>query len=192
MAYKLLSAAGVLAAVFCLGTATCLYPGGFHWDRDYVSTLLRGPAGAARALAELGVLLFCISLAATFERLARRPEYGFAAKGIRIGGIGSMVYAALTITPLHDLMVTMSLGFLMVALVSLLIALRSCRTTGYFIFGCAGLTLLTSSAAVYYSGYFVRVLPWAQRISFSLLALWLICLDFRCSSFIQDAEAVGR
>ena len=111
MSPKVLSVLGILVAVVCLWAATTLAPAGFDWNRDYVSTLLRGPSGPARILAETGVLVFCVSIALVFERLARTVRFSRRAKVIRIAGIGSMVYSALTITPMHDLMVTISVGF---------------------------------------------------------------------------------
>jgi hypothetical protein len=179
MSFKLVSILGILTAVACLGAATTVYPGGFDWNRDFISTLLRGPAGPARILADAAVLLFCVSVALVFWRLARATELGRSAKTIRIAGIGSMVYAGLTITPMHDVMVSISLAFLLVAVLSLLSALYVTNELLLFASGCLCLVILVASAAMYYTGLFVSVLPWAQRISFSLLAIWLVSLDFR-------------
>ena len=89
-----------------------------------------------------------------------------------------MVYASLTITPMHDLMVTISLVFLLVALAALLWALYARKEAGFFVAGSLCMVMLVASAAIYYSGRFVSLLPWAQRISFALIATWLVSLDF--------------
>ena len=178
MPVKLLSVLGIVVAVCCLGFATTLYPGGFDWNRDFISTLLRGPAGQARMFADVGVLIFCLSLGLVFARLAKVPELSPTAKAIRIGGIGSMVYAAMSITPMHDLMVSISLVFLVVALFALLLALKGVGEIAFFIAGCCCLAVLLASAAVYYSSIFVAVLPWAQRVSFAGIAVWLVALDW--------------
>ena len=178
MPTKLQSVLGILVALCCLGYATTRYPGGFNWNRDFISTLLRGPAGPSRTSADVGVLLFCVSLGFVFARLAKAPPFQKQAKTIRIGGIGSMVYAAMTITPMHDLMVTISLVFLLCAVVALLLALKGTGETSAFIAGCMCLSILVASAAVYYSGVGVAFLPWAQRVSLGSLALWLVILDW--------------
>lgn len=176
---RLLSIFGVLASVVCLGVATTLKQGGFDWNREFISTLIRGPAGPARNLADVGALLFCLSMAFVFVRLSRAPEFSKHAKVIQIGGIGSMVYSAFTITPLHDVVVTVSLVFMLAAHVAMLRCLHLWRETRFFVAGCICLAILIASATVYYTSAFVVILPWAQRITFSLLAIWWICLDWR-------------
>jgi hypothetical protein len=73
---KIVSAIGVLVAAALLVVATTYYPGGFDWKKDFISTLLRGPAGPARTLAEVGAFVFCISMALVFVRLGAAPEFG--------------------------------------------------------------------------------------------------------------------
>ena len=130
---KLLSILGIGVAVSCLWVATRLYPGGYDWSRGMISTLLRGPAGPARILAIVGVLFFCVSIALVFERLAHAVEFSKNSTVIRIGGIGSMVYASLTFTPIHDLMVTISLIFFLVAAFTITQALYVSREIGFFV-----------------------------------------------------------
>ncbi len=192
MPLKIASVLGILVALACLGAATSFYPGGFDWNRDFVSTLLRGPVGPARTLADVGVVLFCVSLTFVFSRLAKYPEFAKNSKVINIGGIGSMVYASLTITPMHDLMVTISLVFLVVALVALMRALYANRETCFFIAGCVCFVVLVLSAAVYYASLFVIVLPWAQRVSFGMLTAWLVALDFALPRTSDVASRGGR
>ncbi len=181
MSRRLLSILGILVSVSCLWIATTRYPAGFDWNRDYVSTLLRGPAGAARNFADAGVLIFCVSIAWVFDRLARADEFSKDAKLIRIGGIGSMVYSAFTITPMHDLMVTISIVFFLIGVVPLTRALYVGRESLFFTAGCGCLAVFVASATIYYSGIYTSVLPWAQRASYSLFAGWLVALDYRFS-----------
>jgi hypothetical protein len=177
MPYKLLSIIGILVAISCLGVATTMYPGGFDWNKDYISTLLRSHAGAARNPAVVGLLLFCASVGLVFDRLARATEFSKRSSLVRIGGIGSMVYASLTFTPMHDLMVTISFGLFLAAVLALLRSLQASGHIGFFVGGCVCLAVLVASAAVYYTGIYVSILPWAQRVSFALFAIWLVALD---------------
>ena len=78
--------------------ATRRYPGGYVWTRDYVCTLFAPvtPSGAANEawhLAIAAMLVFCVSLAVSVERVSRRAGGTILKKTIQIGGIGSMVYA---------------------------------------------------------------------------------------------------
>jgi len=179
MLLRLLSILGILVAASFMGAATILYPGGYDWNGDYISTLLRGLAGPARDLADAGVLLFCVSIALVFERLARALEFSRYSKFIRIAGIGSQVYAALTVTPMHDLMVTISFIFMLVAVLALIVALYFNRDIPFFAVGCVCLLVLVASAVVYYTGRYSSILPWAQRSWLTFFAFWLVCLDFR-------------
>jgi hypothetical protein len=178
---KLLSLLGILVAVSCFWVATRLHPGGYNWNRDMISTLLRDPY-PAYIPAVAGALIFCVSIALVFERLAHAVELSKNAKVIQIAGIGSMVYASLTFTPMHDLMVTISLIFFLVAALALAQALYVSREIGFFIAGCVGLAVIVVTATIYYTGYFIghynSALPWAQRASFALDTVWLVALDY--------------
>src|SRR5580700_5252652 len=127
MRFRLLPMSGVLVATACFWVAALLRPRGYNWSRDYLSTLLRGDPGPARMLAIIGLLVFCMSIALVFERLARTVGSSGTSKVIRIGGIGSMVYASLAFTPMHDLMVTISVAFFAVAVLALLRVLYTSR-----------------------------------------------------------------
>ncbi len=179
MISKLFPALGILVAVICLVVATTLYPGGFDWNKNYISTLLRGNEGPHRLVADAGVILFCLSIALIFDRLARTGLFAKYALVIRISGIGSMVYSCLVITPLHDLMVTISVVFLVVAATTLVLALLAHREFGFSVAGICCLALLAGSATVYYSGLLNSILPWAQRVTHAAFAVWLVALDFK-------------
>ena len=88
-----------------------------------------------------------------------------------------MAYASLTFTPMHDLMVTISLAFFVFAVLALLRVLYASRVFGFLVIGIVCLVLLVGSATIYYTGQFVSALPWAQRIVFAVYSIWLITLD---------------
>jgi hypothetical protein len=168
---------GIFVATACFWAAALLRPGGYDWSREYLSTLLRGDTSPARILAITGLLIFCLSIGLVFDRLARTVGSSESSKVIRIGGVGSMVYASLAFTPMHDLMVTISVTFFIAAVLALLRVLYTNRVIGFLLTGIACLVLLLTSVIIYYTGQFISVLPWAQRILFALFAIWLIALD---------------
>jgi hypothetical protein len=188
MRFKLLSVIGILVAVVCFCEATALYQGGYDWSRDYISTLLRGPAGPARNLADAGVLIFCFSIAFVFGRLARASEFSKTSTAIRIAGIGSQVYAAITITPMHDLMVTISGLFSFVAILALMTTLYVRRDRVLFAGGCLCLAVLIVSAAIYYTGNYASILPWAQKAWLAVFTVWLTSLDFAYPRLHQQGD----
>ncbi len=107
---------------------------------------------------------------------------------IRIGGIGSMVYNALAITPLHDLVVTISIAFFIVAVLPLLWTLYIDRHMKLLFTGIGCLILLFASATMYYTGLFGALLPWSQRVLFALNAAWLIALDWYFPRAVRSSE----
>jgi len=88
-----------------------------------------------------------------------------------------MVYSSLVVTPMHDLMVTISIPFFVVAVLALLRVLYASREAGFLVTGTAVLALLVVSVIIYYTGQFTSVLPWTQRSLFALFAAWLLTLD---------------
>ena len=177
MRFRLVPLFGVLVAAACYLAAIWLYPGGYDWNRQYISTLLRGSPSPGRIPAVAGVFIFCVSIAFVFDRLARAVGSSATSKAIRIGGIGSMVYSSLVVTPMHDLMVTISIPFFVVAILALLRVLYASREAGFLVTGTAVLALLVVSVIIYYTGQFTSVLPWTQRSLFALFAAWLLTLD---------------
>ena len=141
-----------------------------------ISTLLRDPYPTCIP-AVAGIVLFCVSIALIFERLTHAVEFSKHSRVIRIAGIGSMVYASLTFTPIHDLMVTISLILFVIAVFALTRTLYVSHNLGLFVSGCVCFAALIASAAIYYTGHYVSLLTWAQRITFALFALWMVSLE---------------
>lgn len=176
---KKLALVGILLTIICLGLATTQAVGGFDWNRDFISTLLRGPEGTARTLSRVAVVVFCVSLALIFWRLSKREIFAKDRVVLQVGGIGSSVYSAFTITPLHDLVVSISMIFFIVAMVALLRRLRAGGQSHFYLAGWGCFVLLLLSAISYYTGWMNSLLPWGQRISFSCLTLWLVLMDWK-------------
>ncbi len=88
-----------------------------------------------------------------------------------------MVYAALTFTPMHDLMITIALAFFTMAMLAVLWVLFVQRRVGVLVAGAACAVPLVLTAVIYYSGQYIVLLPWAQRISLGISAGWLLTVD---------------
>ena len=134
-----------------------------------------------------GVWIYCVGLAELFRQLAK----GMAATGhgrwVLIFGIAAMVHSALTVTPMHDLMVTISLGFFLAVDIVLLHWLWRQRQLSQWIAGMANLTLLLTTAVVYYREVMMVALPTLQKLTFLSSAAWLLWLHKRSTMALASS-----
>src|SRR4051794_32598621 len=107
---------GILASVCLFVVATAYYPGGttfsansvgYDWTRNFISSLfaanaLNGAINPGRHFGIPTMLIFCISLGYVFNVISTKAMSKRHRKMIQIAGIGSMVYAFLVVTPMHD------------------------------------------------------------------------------------------
>jgi hypothetical protein len=170
--------------------ATRLYPGGtlddptvvgFDWSRHYLTQLFRpvalnGEMNAGRPYAAVAMWLFCVGMAELFRQLAKEMGSTTHGKWVRIFGIATMVYAALTVTRMHDLMVTIALVFFISAEVVLLHWLWRRSQLPQWTAGIANLALLLTAAFVYYGQVAMVVLPTLQKLVFLSSVGWLFWL----------------
>lgn len=196
--------AGTLLGCAFVLVATRLYPGGtlddssfvgFDWSRHYLTNLFRpvalnGQKNAAMPYAVAGMWLFCAGMAELFRQLATEMAPARHGKWVQICGIAAAVYAALAVTPMHDLMVAIALVFQIAAEVVLLDWLRRRRQLGALIAGLASLTLLLAAGVVYYGAVATAALPSLQKSVFLSSAAWLLYVHRRSSP--QLLETGGR
>lgn len=169
---------GALAGLALLALSTRWYPGGYRWTRDTISALFApaGPNGGdnpARTLAIAGAVVLAASMALLFQLLSQTARSRVHRKTIQIGGIGAMVYAALTVTPMHDLMVGIALVFFLAMMLAVVDMLRSQGRVGLLWLGVLCLAIKLGSAVVYYGDVLPWVLPPAQKVSLVLTLAWL-------------------
>jgi len=188
-----LPAIGVSLAVVFLVLAATRYPGGYVWNRHFISTLFapitpNGEANPARPLAVVGVALFCAGMAVLFHLLSNQTNSASHKRVIQIGGIGSMVYGAITVTPMHNLMVTISLLFFLAAVFAVLHTLSLQRDIRLFSLGLFCVVILLTTAALYYGNLLPTVLPLAQKTSFVLCTGWLFAVQYANRNLKPEEE----
>jgi len=185
-----------LVGVFC---ATCvfvfaasLYPGGtkasaesvgYDWANNTVSALFRakavnGAPNPARYFAIPAVWLFCGSMGMVFAGIAGKATSSFHGKTIRIGGIGSMVFASLAATPWHNLMVTAALLFFMAAVFAILHRLYVERRMRLLMLGLVCVSLQLTNAVMYYGHVLRGMLPVVQKAGSLACVGWLFTLYY--------------
>jgi hypothetical protein len=192
---------GLLVAACLFVVAASQYPGGttwsgdsigYDWTRNFISSLfaptaLNGSPNRARYIAIPAMLALSLSLAVVFKRISMRPNSKAFRRTIEIAGIGSQVYAFLVVTPMHNLMVTISLVFYLVAMLAILAVLYVGRERRLLVAGLACLSLLLFAAISYYGNVMYQLLPVMQKLSFIACTAWLFTLYY--SSFHTAAAS---
>ena len=146
----------VAVALALLAVATSQYSGDVHWTRVTVSLLCApilpdGTPNPGRALPIVALLLLCVSMSWLFELISRTAETARLRKTIQIAGIGSMVYALLTATPMHNLMVHIALAFFLAAVVAIVFTLFGSEYYALAFAGIVCIVVKLSTGCLYYT-----------------------------------------
>jgi hypothetical protein len=173
---------GVLVSFALFAWAASYYPGGYDWANHFISTLFApetatGDVNEARFYAVAAMFVFCVSVAVLFVVLSRRARSRVHRKILEIGGIGSMVYAFLVVTPMHDLLVGIALLFFLPAMGAAIHLLYVERRFALFWAGLMCLGLLLATATMYYGNMLWHLLPLAQKATFVACVSWLLTMQ---------------
>jgi len=185
--------AGILASLALFASAAAHYPGGYRLTGDFISTLFASltPAGvdnAARPIAIAAMLVFCASVGLLFELVSRQASQKGLAKIIQIGGIGSMVYAFLVVTPMHDLLVGIALLFFFPAMFAALALVYRDGRPALFWAGILCLGLMIVASTMYYGHVAWQLLPLAQKSSMGACTCWLLTLQLAPGQQLATVE----
>lgn len=172
---------GVVAAIGLLAISAYQYSGNMHWTRVTVSllcasTLPDGSPNPGRELPITALLLLCASMALLFHFISQLAETRVQHNAIQIGGIGSMVYALLTATPMHNLMVNIALVFFIVAIVAIIYMLYRKQYYMLTILGAACIVVKSGSVSLYYTNTYTEVWGVLQKLSIILTTTWLFAV----------------
>lgn len=113
---------GIILSVTLLLVAMSVYPGGsvadknsvgFDWTKNFISNLftakaVNGADNPSRLWADAGMIFLSISFALFFFNYSKNIPSKGAANVIKYIGALGMVFTFLIVTPLHDIMVTLS------------------------------------------------------------------------------------
>lgn len=180
----------IFIALYCY--ATTLYPGGsqsdltsegFSWLHNYWCNLLNekgmnGELNQARPYAITAMFFLCISLSVFFIQFAK-----FYANSktwrllIQVNGICSMLFALLIFTSYHDLMTTLSSIFGIIVVIGIIKGVYSSKQSIYQKSGLLCMLLLGMNNFIYYTEYYLVILPLLQKLTFAFVLLWIIALN---------------
>ena len=112
----------IIISVVLLVIATLLYPGGslldknsrgFDWSKNFISNLfaakaINGSENASRFWAIIGMAFHSVGYGIFFIHMSKKICSKHAATILKLIGAGNILFSFLIITPLHDIMVTIS------------------------------------------------------------------------------------
>ena len=175
---------GVVAAMGLLAISSYQYSGNLHWTRVTVSLLCApnlpdGNPNPGRELPITALVLLCASMSLLFHLISRLAETRVQHDAIQIGGIGSQVYSLLTATPLHNLMVNITVVFFMVAIIAIASMLFRKQNYRLAIFGVTCIVMNLGSVSLYYAGTYAELWGVFQKLSFIVTTTWLVAVHLR-------------
>jgi hypothetical protein len=184
---------GMILSIVLFAVAMAYYPGGtsfsantigYNWSQNFLSSLFQpraynGSPNPARWFAIPAMFLLSLSYGFIFRGVSRKSRSKVPKKVIEIGGIGSAVYTFLVVTPMHNLMITISLLFFITAVLATLHLLYTQRQTVLLAAGFVCVAVMLISCVMYYGNVFFSALPVAQKLTFVLFAAWILALHYK-------------
>jgi len=188
-----ITALGIVTFVTLFIYAASQYPGGsivdvnsvgFDWMNNYWCNLtslkaINGQTNSARPVAISAMILLCFSLTIFFIQFSKvYPESIYWKWIIKLGGILSMFFASLIFTAFHDSMILISSFFGFFVVIGVMKEIYKTNLIYYKISGAICLLFLLLNNYIYYSKQGILYLPFIQKISFVIVLLWVIGLNY--------------
>ena len=173
--------------------SSTLYPGGsqanlnsegFDWINNYWCNLMNekgmnGQPNPAKPYSIIAMIILCLSLMFFFIQFAQIYSKSKIWKRIiKTSGIISMSFAILIFTKYHDLMTTLSSIFGLFVVIGIIREVYKSKLSIYKITGVICILILGLNNYIYYTQQFIEVLPLLQKITFAIVLLWIIGLNF--------------
>ena len=173
--------------------SSTLYPGGsqanlnsegFDWINNYWCNLMNekgmnGQPNPAKPYSIIAMIILCLSLMFFFIQFAQIYSKSKIWKRIiKTSGIISMSFAILIFTKYHDLMTTLSSIFGVFVVIGIIREIYKSKLSIYKITGVICILILGLNNYIYYTQQFIEVLPLLQKITFAIVLLWIIGLNF--------------
>lgn len=141
---------------------------------------MNGTFNPARPYAIVAMIILCFSFALFFIQFARRLVNSvFWKVAIQISGSLSMLFAIFIFTEYHDLMTSLSSLIGAIAVIGVIRTVYQSKMTLFKISGILCILLLALNNLIYYSHQFIGYLPLIQKITFALVLVWIVGLNFK-------------
>lgn len=192
---------GITISVFLLLIATMVYPGGslfdkhsigFDWSKNYISNLFAAKAvngldNPSRIWADGGMIFLSVSFAIFFIEFSKRIPTKSAAKVIRYLGAGGMIFTFLIVTPLHDLMITISSTLFLISIFYITVFILKSRLH-LFKFLCIICLLIFYFTLYLYGTRNYILLPIMQKVTFVSTIILILGLQYFTQK--EDFESI--
>lgn len=169
---------GVIISLVFLMIAISIYPGGtyqdknsigFDWTKNYFSNLfetkaLNGSQNSSIIWAYIGVFVYSISCTIFFVNMSKKIPEKNAENIIKYTGILTMPFTFLIITPLHDLMLTISSFLFWTCIVIITVYILKTRLL-FFKFYCIICLLIFYYAVYVHASNNWDLLPIIQKVN---------------------------
>ena len=204
---KLIPIIGIVTFISLYIFSSTLYPGGsqadlnsegFDWVNNYWCNLMNekgmnGQPNPAMPYSILATVILCLCLMFFFNQFAQAYSKSKIWKRIiKTSGIISMSFAILIFTKYHDLMTILSSLFGLFVVIGIIIELYKSELTLYKISGVVCILILGLNNYIYYSQQFIETLPLLQKITFSIVLLWIIGLNYEMNKKKKRADTVFK
>ena len=182
---------GVTISLVFLVIAIVIYPGGsmfdknaigFSWTKNFISNLfaakaLNGAENPSRIWAYLGMILLPLSYAMFFINFSKKIPEKNAVNILKYGGAANIVCMFLIVTPLHDLMLNISITLFWTCIVIITVFILKTKLH-FFKFFCVVCLVI-----FYYSIYLWAtndwdLLPVMQKVNFINSTLLILGLEY--------------
>lgn len=186
---------GVIISVFLLAIAISVYPGGSYFDKNsvgfdltknfisnlFASTAVNGSDNPSRIWADAGMIFLSVSFAIFFINFSKKIPHKSAANVIKYCGAGNMLFTFLIVTPLHDVMVTISGTFFLVSLFYITVFILKSKLL-LFKFACVICMLIFYYTIYLYGSGNWDWLPVMQKTIFISCVLLVLGLEYFTTS----------
>ena len=182
---------GVVTSVILMIIAISIYPGGtmfdknsvgFDWTKNFISNLfatkaLNGSENSSRIWACLGMIILPFSYAIFFINMAKKIPEKNAGNILKYLGAANILFMFLIVTPLHDLMLNISITLFWTCIVVITVFIFKTRLH-LFKFLCIACLLF-----FYYSIYLWAISDWGllpimQKVNFINSTLLILGLEY--------------
>jgi hypothetical protein len=140
---------------------------------------MNGAPNPARSLAISAMMILCISLMIFFVTFARKFAMSrFWKTVIQVFGTISMVFASLIFTEHHDIMTTLSSIFGFFVVIGVIWEIYRSKLDIFKFSGTLFIVFLAINNYIYYTKNWIEYLPIIQKITFALVLMWIIGLNY--------------
>jgi hypothetical protein len=182
---------GVVISLILMLVAISVYPGGsmfdkhsvgFDWSKNFISNLfaakaLNGADNPSRIWAYAGMMLLPFSYAIFFINMSKKMPERNIANILKYGGAANILFTFLIITPLHDLMLNISIFLFWTCIVCITVFIFKTKLH-VFKFLCMACLLVFYYSIYLWATNAWSLLPIMQKVNFINSTLLILGLEY--------------